>query len=217
MNYWTSKRNGGINCLINSKAMTNTQSHAKRELEILVANATDPDNRPIIEEFIPEILALCEKFGNSGQSGGSAPYTAQALSQAIKKLCLQETIAPLTGEESEWTHISELSGEVLYQNNREGGVFKDGKDGKAYYIDAIVMETEGGSRWSGKFWMSKQDYLAGNRDLMVSGKGYIKSFPFKPKTFYIDVIEEEVAKDDWEMYLKDPKQLQEAYEYYDKN
>jgi|ERR1035437_464593 hypothetical protein len=197
--------------------MTNTQLHAKKELEILVANATDPDNRPIIEEFIPEILALCEKFGNSGQSGGSAPYVAQALSQAIKKLCLQETLAPLTGEDSEWTDVSERGdGTIMYQNNRESAVFKDGKDGKAYYIDAIVKQTENGSRWGGPFWMSKEDYLTGNRDLLISKKGYIKSFPFIPKTFYIDVIEEEVAKDDWEMYLKDIKQLEEVYEYYDK-
>ena len=197
--------------------MTNTQSHAKKELEIIVANATDPDNRPIIEEFIPEILALCEKFGNSGQSGGSAPYTAQALSQTIKKLCLQETIAPLTGEDSEWTDVSENGdGTIMFQNKREGGVFKNGKNSKAYYIDAIVKRTESGSCWSGMFWMSKEDYLTGNKDLMVGKKGYIKSFPFTPKTFYIDVIEEEVAKDDWEMYLKDPKQLEEVYKYYDK-
>lgn len=197
--------------------MTNTQLHAKKELKILIANATDPNNRPIIEEFIPEILALCEKFGNSGQSGGSAPYTAQALSQAIKKLCLQETIAPLTGEDSEWTNVSERGdGTIMFQNNRDGGVFKDGKDGKAYYIDAIIKRTENGSCWSGPLWMSKDDYLTGNKDLMVNKRGYIKSFPFTPKTFYIDVIEEEVAKDDWLMYLKDTKQLEEVYEYYDK-
>jgi hypothetical protein len=52
--------------------MTNTQSHAKRELEILFK--TTPD--AIIREFETEILALCEKFGQSGQSGGSAPFTA---------------------------------------------------------------------------------------------------------------------------------------------
>jgi hypothetical protein len=195
--------------------MTNTQLHAKKELEILVANATDPDNRPIIEEFIPEILAICEKFGKSGQSGGSAPYTAEALSQAIEKLCLQETIAPLTGAESEWCDVSE-NGDGLYQNNRESGVFKNGKEGKAYYIDAVLKRTESGSCWNGSFWMSKEDYLTGNRDLMIPNRVYIKSFPFTPKTFYIDVIEEEVAKDDWEMYLKDTKQLEELYNYYDK-
>lgn len=197
---------------------SHTGSHAKRELEILVANATDPNNRPIIEEFIPEILALCEKFGNSGQSGGSALFVASALSQAIKKLCLYETIAPLTGEDTEWNDITtNNNGEPMFQNNRNSAVFKDGKNGKAYYIDAVVKRTESGSCWSGPFWMSREDYLTGNRDLMVKSRFFIKSFPFTPKTFYIDVIEEEVAEGDWEMYLKDPKQLEEVYEYYDRN
>jgi len=197
--------------------MTNTQSHAKRELDILVAQSTDPENRPIIEPFIPEILALCEKFGNSGQSGGSAPYTASALSSAIKALCLQETICPLTGEDDEWYGVTEMNdGRVLYQNNREGAVFKEGKDGKPYYLDAFVKRTPNGSCWSGPLWMSKEDYLTGNRDLLVDKRGYIKSFPFTPKTFYIDVIEEEVAPDDWEMWVKDKTQLDEAFEYYNK-
>lgn len=195
--------------------MTNTQSHAKRELDILVKSSTDPGNRPIIEEFIPEILAICEKFGKSGQSGGSAPFTAQALSHAIKTLCLQETICPLTGEDNEWVDVSEFSDGVLYQNNRESAVFKD-ENGRAYYIDAIIKRTSKGHCYSGRFWISKEDQLTGNRDLMVDKRGYIKSFPFTPKTFYIDVTEEEVAKDDWEMYLIDPKQLEEVYKYYDK-
>lgn len=192
--------------------MTNTQRHAKTELDILLATNTDPENRPIIEEFIPEILALCEKFGNSGQSGGSAPYVASVLSQAIEKLLLQETIAPLTGEDSEWGEYSN----GLYQNNRCYSVFKAAKDGRAYYSEAIVKQTQNGSRWSGPFWMSKEDYLTGNKDLIVRSRAYIKSFPFEPKTFYIDVIEEEVEPDDWEMYLKDPKQLEEVYKYYDR-
>jgi hypothetical protein len=44
----------------------------------------------------------------------------------------------------------------------------------------------------------------------------IKGFPFVPKTFYIDVIEEEVEKDDWVMYCKDKSQLDEVWEYYKK-
>jgi len=51
---------------------------------------------------------------------------------------------------------------------------------------------------------------------MISIKMYIKSIPFEPKTFYIDVIDEEVEHDDWEMYVKYPKQLEEVYKYYDK-
>jgi len=89
--------------------MTNTQSFAKQELNIL--KETTPD--AVITPFTKEILALCEAFGKSGQSGGSAPYTANALSQAIKKLCLQEPICDVTGHEREWVDISEWSGKTI--------------------------------------------------------------------------------------------------------
>lgn len=175
--------------------MTNTQSYAQRELGILVKFCTDPDNRPIIEPFIPEILALCEKFGNSGQSGGSAPYTATALSQAIKKLCLQEPIMPMTGIDDEWVDVSRYgdgsnaSDEILYQNRRCGGLFKN-RNGRCWYLDAIVWkgDTEGES---GNDW----DTFTGNVEGFLS-RQYVKSFPFTPKTFYIEVTREQLP-DDW--------------------
>jgi len=194
----------------------NTKKFAETELDILVKSKTNNENRPIIEKFIPEIIALCEKFGNSGQSGGSAPYTAEALSQTIKKLCLFQPIAPITGIDEEWCEVTELNdGKPMFQNKRCSALFKEGKDGDAYYIDAVLKRTQNGSCWSGSFWKSKKDYLTGNKDLMINTKRiYIKSFPFVPKTFYIDVIEEEVAKDDWEMYAKDISQLEDVYKYY---
>ncbi len=197
--------------------MTNTGLHAKKELEILLNNKDS-----VLEEFKDEIISLCDRFGKSGQSGGSAPYVAKIISNSLEKLLLQETISPITGDESEWIDVAKLDGPYkgspskLYQNNRDGSIFKDGKDGKPYYIDAIVKKTAKGTCWSGSFWMSREDYLKGNKELMIKSKAYIKSFPFTPKTFYIDVIEEEVSKDNWEMYIKDPKQLDEVYKYYDK-
>ena len=192
--------------------MSHTGTHAKKELEILFKQSPTA----LIKDFEDEILAVCEKFGNTGQSGGSAPYTARALSMAIEKLCLQKTIAPTTGEDDEWNDVSEMNGgEKLFQNKRDSAIFKY-DDGKCRYVDAIVKVTQNDSSWSGPFWLSKEDYLTGNKDLMVRCSGLIKSFPFTPKTFYIDVIEEEIAKDDWEMFLKDPKQLEEYYEYYDR-
>lgn len=186
--------------------MTNTYHHAERELEILVKSAPDPDNRPIIEPFIPELLALAEKFGSSGQSGGSAPYTASALAQAIKSLCLQEPICDLTGIEEEWNDVTALSdGKTLFQNKRCSALFKTEPD-KCYYLDAIVWKTQKGSTWSGSA-MDKD----GN---VVYSRQYVKTFPFTPKTFVIDVEEKEVAPDDWEFYIKDENQLKEVFEYY---
>ncbi len=57
--------------------MTNTYLHAKREFEVLNKTWTkdkNPDERPIILDFEDEILALAEKFGLSGQSGGAVRH-----------------------------------------------------------------------------------------------------------------------------------------------
>ena len=194
--------------------MTNTQSFAKQELDILAATVPDA----IVTPFANEILALCEAFGKSGQSGGSAPMTASAISQAVKHLMLQEPICPITGVDEEWVNIRDVSDEdeMMYQNKRCGALFKS-KSGKCWYVDAIVKKVvQTGHCFTGSFWLSKEDYLAGDKTKKIGSAQYVKSFPFTPKTFYIDVIEEEVAKDDWEMYLKDPKQLEKVWKYYDK-
>lgn len=201
--------------------MSKTKSHAERELDILIKATPDA----IVRHFVPEIIALCEAFGNSGQSGGSAPYTATALSQVIKKLCLFETIAPLTGKDDEWSDTGESldKGEPTghYQNNRYSAVFKDGQDGQAYYSSGIVFQGE-----------EEYDTFTGNVG-DVSSRQYIKSFPFNPKKFYIDVVKEyydgkpdetkEYYEEDhtdgkryYKYVIKDPKQLEEVYEYYDK-
>jgi len=187
------------------KNTTNTSSHAKRELEILLK--TTPD--AIIRHFVPEIIAVCEAFGRSGQSGGSAPYTAIALSQAIKKLCLQQTIAPLTGEDNEWNNVAKGKRGDIWQNNRLSNVFKEyGKeDGKAYYLDAITWKTQKGFSWSGSAKTKTGE--------TITSRQYIKSFPFKPQEFVIDVIEKEISKDSWEFTIKDDKDLEKVFEVYD--
>ena len=194
--------------------MTNTQNFAKQELDILAATVPDA----IITPFANEILALCEAFGKSGQSGGSAPMTASAISQAVKHLMLQEPICPITGADEEWVNIRDVSNEdeMMYQNKRCSALFKS-KSGKCWYVNAIVKKVvQTGHCFTGSFWLSKEDFLSGDKTKKIGSAQYVKSFPFTPKTFYIDVIEEEVAKDDWEMYLKDPKQLEKVWKYYDK-
>lgn len=170
---------------------TNTARYAERELSILSKSATDPEDRPIIEPFKDEILALCEKFGSSGQSGESAPMTATAISQAVKHLLLQEPICPVMNLPEEWVDVSNLgdgSGPA-FQNARCGCLFKDGIDGRPYYLDAITWkaDTEGES---GNNW----DCFSGRVEEFLS-RWYIKSFPFEPKTFYIDVTIEQLPED----------------------
>ncbi len=214
--------------------MTNTQRFAKQELDILAA--TVPGS--IITPFTNEILALCETFGKSGQSGGSAPMTATAISQAIKKLCLQEPICPITGIEQEWVDVSLMGGgkipTIVYQNSRCGSLFREGQHGNSHFLDAIIWKEENGNTYYGDA-IDKE----GKR---YHSKQYIKSFPFTPKTFYIDVVKEILPNDwteepfiEWDYYLesefketgvkrwikekyrniiKDTKQLNRVWKYY---
>jgi len=186
--------------------MNNIRKHAETELEILFN--LEPEH--LLIEFREEILNLCEKFGNSGQSGGSAPYTALSLSNIIKRLCLFESVTPILNIDNEWTDVYDET----YQNKRCSALFKDSRDGKPYYIDAIIKKNQNGTCWSGMFWLSEEDYKSGDRRKMIGKRGYVKSFPFEPKTFYIDVIDVEVSKDDWESFIVDVKQLDEVKEYY---
>lgn len=191
-------------------------SHAKRELEILTKTVPDA----IIVPFKNEILALCEAFSSSGQSGGSATVTATAISHAVKTLMMGETLTPLTGEDHEWNDVTVMNdGNTMYQNNRDSLVFKDRKDGKAYFIEAIIFEDSLGERFTGNGSVS---YNGGT----IGSAQQIKSFPFQPKTFYVDVIDHrwkdkeettpDINGDWWTHSIKDEKQLDEVFEYYNK-
>lgn len=202
--------------------MTNTQKFAKQELDIL--KATTPD--ALILPFEKEILALCEAFGNSGQSGGSAPYTATAISQAVKKLMLQEPICDVTGHDDEWSNVAYDNGEPLYQNKRCSALFKNGNN-DPHYLYAIVWKgEEDWDSFTGGAYKDEKSF-----ELLRSSQ-YLIKFPFKPKTFYIDVKRVPITKQEAEergLYyiedrsgecyytvVKDPKQLKQVFKYYKK-
>lgn len=187
--------------------MTNTQRFAQRELDILVKSAP-ADDRPLIEPFIPEILALCEKFGNAGQSGGSAHYTASALAQAIKKLCLQEPICPIAGIGEQWVDVADLGDwqGPLFQSARCAPLFK-GLNGRAYYLDAIVWKDQNGHAYTGS--------AKTKSGATIISRQYVKKFPFIPKTFYINVVGKEIAPRDFEFTVRDERHLARVFKYYD--
>jgi hypothetical protein len=210
--------------------MTNTQKFAKRELDIL--EATTPD--AIVTPFAKEILALCEAFGKSGQSGGSAPYTASTISQVIKKLMLQEPICDVTGHKSEWGESFEsgISNDITCKQNLRCSAlflqtthFVSGDVSRAYYLDAIV-------------WKGKEDWdtftgsvYVDNVGFKLIGSSQFVKFPFKQKTFYIDVVRIPITQEEAESrnihysgvnneyyytVVKAPKQLDKVFKYYDK-
>ena len=203
--------------------MTNTQKFAKNELDIL--KTTVPN--AIVTPYTKEILALCEAFGKSGQSGCSAPYTASAISKVIKKLLLQEPICDVTGHEKEWVDVSDMGfNSIVYKNIRCGSLFKNSNDSRSYYLDAIVWKgIEDYDTFTGRVYIDDKNFE------LIGSSQFVK-FPFKPKTFYIDVVRVPITKDDAEKrnlhyiedgfnkcyytILKDPNQLDIVFKYYDR-
>lgn len=186
--------------------------HAKLELEL--AGLFNEEGDFYEGATGKAVIELIEVFAKQGHSGMSAPIVADL----FKRLANYEPLQPITGRDEEWGDVRDLGdGMPWYQNKRCSALFKDGEDGKPYYIDAIIKRDQKGICWSGMAWLSEEDYKTGDRNKMVGKRGYIKSFPFTPKTFYIDVKDVEVAPDDWESFVVDPSQLEEVWQYYDKD
>lgn len=237
--------------------------HSVAEFDII--SKSNPDSE--ILKLKDDILNLIFRFSESGQSGGSAPYTiheiineiknvlneniinefhsntddslsyefnqeinkichkiktesivfSDEITECIKKLLNYEPISPICGIDDEWFDVSEYNDNEnpWYQNKRCHGLFKYGKEKKAYYLDAIVCRNQNKLYWSGAFWISKEDYETGDRNMMIGKKAFVKSFPFVPKTFFIDVIDIEFSENDFESFVKDVEQLEEIKKYYD--
>lgn len=132
------------------------------------------------------VIELIEVFAKQGHSGMSAPMVVNL----FKELANFKPINPITGNDEEWTDVGHC-----FQNNRLSSVFKEGKNGKPYYLDAIVWREENGSAFTGTVEN-------------VTSRQFIK-LPFMPKTFYIDVTPDR--------QIKHKAQLDQAFEYYDQN
>ena len=180
--------------------------HAKLELEI--AGLLNEEGDFYGGMTGKAVLELLEVFAKQGHSGMSAPIVADI----FQKLANYKPLGPITGKDEEWTSL-DYSDEVKYQNKRESGLFKD-SEGKVTYVNALIKRCPNGVTWSGPLYLTREDAI--NNKNMIRSSLEINGFPFTPKTFYIDVVEEEVEKDDWIMWCKDHSQLDEVWEYYKK-
>ena len=108
---------------------------AKSELDRIGMADVDRTGDDINFCIRDHILRMVEEFSAEGHSGYSASYALGIL----KKLLAFEPLTPLTGEDSEWTDVTEESGgNVMYQNKRLSSVFKDNNsawdiDGKLFW------------------------------------------------------------------------------------
>lgn len=168
--------------------------HARQELELNKMFEKDADYGGDLAESVMELIDVFSKQGHSGCS-------ASIVSDLFNKLSRFKPISSLTGKDDEWCEIAD----GIFQNKRNSEVFKDGKEGKAYFIGAYVKRTPCGSCWSGCLTL---------KDGRSIGKCYIKDFSKMP-TLYINVLEKEVKEGDWETWIEDESQLKELAKCYD--
>ena len=201
---------------------------ANYELNRMLSRAEAKGETPVVKEFVPEIQALVKKFADSGQSGGSAPFTTAVIVKVIEKLLKQEPLGGVENTDDEWNSLSSFGDDESYQNNRLSSVFKQGKDGRPYYLDAIVFRNPEKNYTFTSGSVDLPDLAGDGKGGKIGSSQYIKEFPFEPKTFVIDVDEKEFRKLKdgtlveeegggwWESKVKHPAQLDEVWIYYDR-
>jgi len=169
--------------------------HAEREFKRAGYEPLDSEQENGPNKWIQEnVMELLQVFASQGHSGSSAPFCVNM----FQKLASYKLLGPVnSAEEFDFRDEEGRS----RQSKTISAVFQDERG--EYYIDAVVLNTKTGG------WHGNAEHLGIPRHI------YIK-YPFTPKTFYIDVVEKEVAKDDWEFTeLVDPSQLDALKEYYD--
>ena len=179
------------------------KQHAQLELELAGFFDKDSDYGGMVGDAVMELIKV---FANQGHSGMSAGI----VSSLFNKLAKYEPLQPVTGRDEEWVEaFNDSNGQPVLQNKRCSAMFKHA-DGRVTYNDAIIKRCLNGTSWTGPLFLTKEDSINNVNQIKVE----VKEFPFTPRTFYIDVLEEEIAKDDWIMWVADPKQLDEVFEYY---
>lgn len=130
----------------------------------------------------------------------------------------------ITGNDDEW-EVLDIGERKIYQNKKCSGLFKENE--KCIYKHAIMWNLkEKNHKFNGMVYVDTKNFE------MIGSGHYVKSFPFVPKTFYIDVelipitkekVEEkklDYVKDDlgnlYIKVIKDPGQLDEVFKFYNK-
>ena len=184
-----------VPCILRSKNMSLLE-FAKKEMEILNGKNVDEMQQLITKN----ILELIEVFAKQDHSGMSANYCLNL----FNKLAKYKPLTPISFEENQWKRI----GKGMYQHKRNFGVFKDGKDGRPYYIHAYTMcwKNEPDNCWGGGIVLKHGRYLR---------RCYIKD-PAKMPTIKILIsLEYNHGNGDWEFEKIGKRKLRELKKYYD--
>lgn len=119
--------------------------HAKKEMERMW-----PESEEMQDMAKANVLELMEIFSKQGHSGNSAPYVLGL----FQRLASFKPLGQLTGEGSEWMEV----GDNMYQNIRCGTVFKEGKNGEAYWLDGNIFRDQNGCTFTNQYSRVKVEF-----------------------------------------------------------
>ena len=119
--------------------MSNLVDWAKKELALW--NVDDDGFGEMASNDVLEVLEVLCNQGHSGMS--SAPI----IMRMIQRLWSRKPLAPLTGEEDEWTDELDPDGNTL-MSIRCPAVFKNKETGKAFYLDGRVFVEPNGNTFT---------------------------------------------------------------------
>lgn len=113
------------------------------------------------------LLSVVDVFASEGHSGGSAAIAGPMMAENVRRLLAFEPLTPLTGEDSEWTQLTEkmMGRPGVEQNKRCSRIFRE--NGVAYDIEAVVF-----CDWNGEPSFTGWD------------SARIIEFPYSPVTRY---------------------------------
>ena len=170
--------------------------HARKELELIGAFSGKCDFYGGMTG--KATLELVELFASQGHSGMSASVVRGLFS----KLANFDPLSPLTFCDDEWND----TGKETFQNTRNSAVFKNGKDGRPYYVNAYTIKATDGV-WGGSL------ALEGGRRIT---KCYIKDASNMPTvTISPGVIRHSDDRFDWDFVPAPMSVLSELEKYYD--
>ena len=122
--------------------MSSSAEYAKSELARITK-----DGDGLQDAINKNILDIVELFASQGHSGISAGYAMSILERLLRF----KPLTPLTGEDDEWTEVSDKMGKRCFQNKRCPSVFKttdaQGNTIEVHDIDAIACSYNGGLTW----------------------------------------------------------------------
>jgi hypothetical protein len=193
--------------------MSNLVKYAQYMLSELKKEHKKNGSESLIQNLHPEIIALAKKFSKDGHSGVSGPYAAVFIGRVISKVLSYETLVPINNTPDEWElcHRDKNAKKNIYQNKKCFSVFKDGAEGKPYMVDAIIFRKRGFD-----FTHNGKGIKDQNRKSITSAQ-YINKFPFWPKKFIVNVTKVKIELTGrLEDRIKDPKQLERVFKYYDR-